>query len=178
MKFLGEISDFKMRLRSQMQKDNLIDSNGPSESSTVKSSSSMFVPITPTGKLTAVSAPVPKIAPIIAPPTPIANDTSTTSTTKIEKSLETLDINSVDTEKDPNTDEAMDDKTAAKLRKKSEKDAALAMQKREEEERQRRREEKLREFEEAKRLKDDLQRRQQEFLAEKAAKEVHKLTHL
>lgn len=182
-KFTGEISDFKMRLRAQMQRQNLIDGGGEASKAS-SGQSSMFTAITPSNKFVVPSA-VPTIAPIIETFKPSRVDTPE----QLKDAVETLSIvskdDSVQTASTAATTtatiisgvnldgvEIIDEKTVAKLRKKAEKEAALALQQKEEEERQQRREEKLREMEEAKRLKDEMKRRQEEFLAKKAAEEV------
>jgi hypothetical protein len=173
-KFAGEISDFKMRLRSQMQRNNLIEGGNPSVDNTKQASSSMFVAITPTGKFsttTAVPAIAPAIAPMIAPKPAVVVPKEETVTAKVSE------MNLADASKsneDPS--EPLDDKAIAKMKKKAEKDAAALLKQKEEEERQQRREEKLRDIEEAKRLKEEMQRQKEAFDAEKAAREV--LCHL
>lgn len=63
MKFVGEISDFKMQLRNQMQKNNLIE--GDAASSRVPAP--VFAPITPATKYSPVDDDIPSVAPVIPP---------------------------------------------------------------------------------------------------------------
>lgn len=174
MKFAGEISDFKMKLRSQMQKNNLIEGGNPNADTT--KSSSMFVAITPSGKFSA-TAPVPTIAPTIAPVV-VPKQAAVPQKQDDVLAMKTSELSLGEPVKSSDESaEQMDEKTIAKLRKKAEKDAAELLKQKEEEERRQRREEKLRDIEEAKRLKEEMLRLKQAAEAEKAALEVFAACH-
>lgn len=119
---LGEISDFKMKLRNQMQKNNQIENTSTSDSASTKSSS-MFVSITPTGKFTA-AAPVPTIAPVVAPAIKVIQ-VAKTEDESLSHKVEKMSLES----------ESTDEKTIAKMKRKAEKEALEELKKKEEEER-------------------------------------------
>lgn len=179
MKFNGEIADFKMRLRNEMQRSNLIEGSTV-DSKSSNTSSSMFVSITPVNKLTA--ATTASNIPVIAPPLPskvsssnLEQESLKQARLEMEKlSIEKKSLNSSETDPTAETSEEIDEKAALKAKKKAEREIALAFEKKEEEERQRRREEKLRDIEEAKRLKEESLRLQLEAQAQKAALEAEK----
>eukprot|EP01035_Chromulina_nebulosa_P018741 gene18741-24506_t len=88
MKFAGEISDFKMRLRGQMQKGGLIE--GSSDINKV-STSAMFVSITPTVGNKPVNS-TPTI--LIAPPLPekVSKNNENDDLSQARKDLEILNL--------------------------------------------------------------------------------------
>ena len=188
VKYSGEISDFKMRIRRQMQKDNLIDADK--------------VPV----------AVVPAIpVPSSAPPTKERKETEEEAVRRARLELAELAIakqrarqaaeQNTDNQQvspppeAPNTSAAVaetvassdelkgndDDaarkrmeKEAARAKKKAEKEAIALRLKQEEEERERRRLEKLRDMEEARKMLEEQQRQREQWLAEKEQKEAAK----
>eukprot|EP01036_Dinobryon_divergens_P030673 gene30673-39951_t len=186
-KYVGEISDFKIQLRRQMQMENLID--GDPNLQAYSGSSAV-----------GLSQVVNNI--VVAPPLPPSK--AMTEEEKIQQArLELAEMaiakqrarqaaqtstGAGDVSKDKEVDTAVDggedseeakkakeeEKAAAKAKRKAEKEAILLQEKREEEERIRRREEKLREQEEALKLKEQKRLEHEEFLKQKAVKEALK----
>lgn len=188
MKFIGEISDFKMQLRNQMQRNNLIDGDPNAN----KVPAPQFAPITPSSKLSGSAASLASVAPLgkgppavkmMAPPLPtptVTVDEVAGKVGAVSISLKTKAVNAVDEDgEDFDGEEGgevskAEERALAKARRKVEKEAMQALMKKEEEEKVLRREEKLRDIEEAKKLKVEQQKQQQEFLAQKAALEAEK----
>jgi hypothetical protein len=200
-KYTGEISDFKMRIRGQMQRENLIDGDAPGKAQ------KLLAPPAPTPGALKMAPPLPnppkaeseedlirkarlELADLAiatqrarhaeeAKAKSAATEIPPTATGGNGSTLPTPPL-SVPSDGDviPTTDEAdsaqreLDEKALLKLKRKAEKDAQKALEKKEEEERQRRREEKIRETEEAKRVALEEERKLQEFRLLKAAKDV------
>jgi ATP-binding cassette subfamily F protein 2 len=227
-KYVGDIADFKMRLRAQVLGDGKAASN---------LDSTCFVPLTPlkpgqSSKVAMlVAPPLPAPAPITisvaskkmttpspAPPAPPAaagelseedlvlkarrelaeaKAKAAAATTTPSPAPTAAIVNAKPArESTPNVDDeankepapaasiqyssmvtpdgepVLDEKTLAKMKKKAEKDARAAEEARVEAERQKRREEKLKDIEDAKKLKADSERARQEWLAQKAEKDA------
>jgi energy-coupling factor transporter ATP-binding protein EcfA2 len=75
-RFTGEISDFKMHLRKQMQKDNILEggSGGNTKADNSLDYSKMFVPLTPLTALSVTLETAPKGHMTVAPPAPPSMD--------------------------------------------------------------------------------------------------------
>jgi ATP-binding cassette subfamily F protein 2 len=177
-KFVGEINDFKMHLRRQMVKDNLIDGDSAKAAVVSKEKEkSMFVPLNP------LKPPgPPAIAPLLAPPAKkddedpvlkarkelealkLASKAKATEEKKqaMESALATLkkekeasdniDGDNVDDEDDEKS--KVEEKALQKARRKAEKEAKEKFDKEQEEERERRRLEKIKDNEDAKKAKE------------------------
>jgi len=190
-KFIGEINDFKMLLRRQMMRDNLIESDGKTASTAPPAI--QFVPLAPTKSFgSVVSGPALTIAPALPPKAPAASGSTEDSVLKARMELAELAIakqrarqnadkgataegaeaTADDNEDDEETRQKKEEKDAAKAQRKAEKEAKLLFEKKEEEERIRRKEEKAREIEEAKKLVDEQNKQRDEWLAQKAAKDA------
>jgi len=192
-KFVGEINDFKMHLRRQMVKDNLIDGDAKVVVSKEKEKS-MFVPLNP------LKPPGPPgIAPMLVKkdeedPVLKARKELEELTLKkkkaeaveekkkaVETALATLksekedannNIGGEDDEEDEKTKEQ--EKALQKARRKAEKEAKALFDKEQEEERERRRLEKIKDNEDAKKAKEKADKEREEWLAEKAVRDAKK----
>ena len=199
-KYVGEISDFKMQLRRQLENDQLIDGGG-------KQQAELKVVPMASKRLLADSINVPEMT--VAPPLPPVQETeeqaimrarmeladlaiarqrarqttpaggssaqdTPVATTNASSAGTSLGVTPCLSEEDLEAKAKAEEKAAAKAKRKAEKEAAEALAKREEEERIQRREEKLREAEEARQLMEQKQREHEEFLVQKAAKDAKK----
>lgn len=185
-KFIGEISEFKMQLRRQMELDSTDADSNIKEAPALK-----LAPLVPT-KLSnntpvmTVAPPLPQteeekimqarmeLADLAIARQRARQENNTNNTEKQDSSDTKPSANDVQQEEEVNEEDKakLEEKALAKARRKAEKEAALALQQREEEERQKRKEEKLREAEEALRLQAEKDKEMDEFRAMKAAKEV------
>lgn len=161
-KYVGEISDFKMHLRNQITGDNR------------KAEVLNVVPLVPKKMSLGPLEPIPTIAPLAPvsklPPAPEKALTSTLEATSNKNAEEATNNDELTPEEEAK--KKLEDKAAAKARRKAEKEAAALLKKKEEEEREQRRLEKLREAEEAKKLKELEQKLIEEQERIKAEKEV------
>jgi energy-coupling factor transporter ATP-binding protein EcfA2 len=149
-KYVGEIADFKMQLRSQI----LAAGDGNAKKAEIA-----VAPLVPKKMLATSIVEIPSVAPVamaVAPPAPV--------TAKEEKESEKS--SAVDGEAE------VDEKALAKARRKAEREAAAALAKKEEEDRNRRREEKAKEAEEARMLVEAQRKIKEEMDAAKAKLEV------
>jgi ABC-type Mn2+/Zn2+ transport system ATPase subunit len=197
-KYVGEISDFKMQLRRQLESDNLIDGTSASR----KVPEMKVAPLAPKRGGKDSSEPELTIAPPLAPAAETeeqqvmrarmeladmaiakqrarkaaaaGGDAGTTSTAAsgAAGAVGADGTPAAETEAEAEARVKAEEKAAAKAKRKAEKEAQEALAKREEEERILRREEKLREAEEAQRLKEQKAKEHEEFMAMKAAKDV------
>ena len=197
-KFIGEINDFKLHLKRQMVKDNLIDGDSAKAAVVSKEKEkSMFVPLNP------LKPPgPPAIAPLLAPPAKkddedpvlkarkelealkLASKAKATEEKKqaMESALATLkkekeasdniDGDNVDDEDDEKS--KVEEKALQKARRKAEKEAKEKFDKEQEEERERRRLEKIKDNEDAKKAKEVADKEREEWLAEKAVRDAKK----
>ena len=193
-RFVGEINDFKMHLRREMQRNNLIAGDAKSAAPTRKVSE-MFVPLS-ANPLKSGPAFTGAIAPP-APPTLKKQETEEEMIMKTRLEMAELAIQRqrqrqaaeaaategipVDLFSPPappaeeeNEDERIkrEEKEAAKARKKAEKEAKAAFEKQEEEERIQRKAEKEVEFEQARLLREQQLKAQEEFIKQKEAKKA------
>jgi hypothetical protein len=177
-KYLGDISDFKMQLRAQIH--NNLEGGGKKTAA----AEMLVAPLVPKKmSLTADSnVPIPAIAPLKPSSTSTSQKVATAPPVPPSRKEESTS-GKFGNDKDDGEDEGFGDeedeakrkaeeKALAKAKKKAEKEAAAALAKQEEEERQRRREEKLREAEEAKKLKELERQRKEEFERQKQLEEV------
>jgi len=196
-KYNGEIADFKMRIRGEMQKNNLI------EGGNVKSvGKAPPVPV-------AMAPPIP-----MAPPVKVKEESeeemilktrlelaelaiarqrsrqaqeAKVKETSVVASTESAPVSAPESTTVPKSSpkqsvekgnedptEVLDDKALAKEKKRKEKEARDALKKAQEEELQRRKEQKIKDAEEAQRLFEAEQKAHQEFLIQKAAKNAKK----
>jgi hypothetical protein len=178
-KYVGEINDFKMQLRNQINNNEA--GNGKKEKLPV-------APLVPRSKmqLGGPQEPIPTIAPLLAPLAPTVNAPKPPPTTAeqmaslhstLAKSLKKSSAAAGNDEDDEDIDgeEGMTEfqkKEAAKARRKAEKEAANAFKAKENEEREWRRIEKLREQEEARELKEKILKEREEEAKKKAMEEV------
>ena len=189
-KFVGEINDFKMLLRRQMMKDNLIESDGKAVSS--HQPAIQFIPLAPSKSFGSVVGAAPMtIAPALPPKAP----PSSTEDAVLKARLELAEIAIAKQRARQSGDKAggesgnqeaggggdedsedvkqkLEEKAAAKLQRKAEKEAKLLFEKKEEEERIRRKEEKAREIEEARKLVEEQNKQRDDWLAQKAVKDA------
>lgn len=195
-KYVGEINDFKMQLRRQLESDNLIEGGGkaPSEMKLAPMSSKRLLADSNGPELT-IAPPLPAAAAVeteeqmimrarmeladLAIAKQRARKAGTTAPGAV--SAETgadaagsSEVTAAPSEEDLEAKAKAEEKALAKAKRKAEKEAQEALAKREEEERVQRREEKLREAEEARLLKEQKQREHEEFLAQKAIKDAKK----
>lgn len=195
-KYQGDIRDFKMQLRRQMQLE-----DGPGGAAPVKSlAPSKNAPAAPLG-YAPPAAPLASIRHALSQPVttggadfpPLAPPSSAKGSEEDEIRKARLELAELaiakqrarqaqeapsgpaaaadgagpaaaDGEDKADGDEKQDEKALARAKRKAEKDAQAALLKREEEERERRRLEKLRDHEEAMKLKEEEARRHAEFL--------------
>lgn len=186
-KFVGEINDFKMLLRRQMMKDNLIESDGKAVSS--HQPAIQFIPLAPSKSFGSVvgSAPL-AFAPALPPKAPASSNEDAVLKARMElaeiaiakqraRQMGSEKVGGEDQEAggEEDSEEAkqkLEDKAAAKLQRKAEKEAKLLFEKKEEEERVRRKEEKAREIEEARKLVEEQNKQRDDWLAQKAVKDA------
>jgi energy-coupling factor transporter ATP-binding protein EcfA2 len=177
-KYVGEINDFKMQLRNQINNNEA--GNGKKEKLPV-------APLVPKSKMQLGGPPEPvlTVAPLLAPLAPTVNAPKPPPTTAeqmaslhstLAKSLKKSSAAGNDEEdEDIDGEEGMTEfqkKEAAKARRKAEKEAANAFKAKENEEREWRRIEKLREQEEARELKEKILKEREEEAKKKAMEEV------
>jgi energy-coupling factor transporter ATP-binding protein EcfA2 len=155
-KYVGEINDFKMQLRSQI----LAGGDGGAKKAEIA-----VAPLVPKKMLATSQIEIPTIVPVKAPvvvaPPAVVSASSSVKAAPPQAPVE-----------GDEGGEQVDEKALAKARRKAEKEAAAALAKKEEEERQRRREEKLKEAEEARLLKEAEKKIRDEMEALKAQQEV------
>lgn len=186
-KFVGEINDFKMLLRRQMMRDNLIESDGKTASG--NQPVIQFIPLAPSKSFgTVVGAPM-MVAPALPPKAPTSSAEDAVLKARLElaeiaiakqRARQNADKTGGEEDKneagggedDEESRQKLEEKAAAKLQRKAEKEAKLLFEKKEEEERIRRKEEKAREIEEAKKLVDEQNKQRDEWLAQKAVKDA------
>ena len=189
-KYNGEISDFKMKIRRQMQKDNLIDAD--------KVPINLAPPIPPPISMLPAKEKVEseeeaiRRARLELAEMAIAKQRARQAAEQTKGSSqtnETSDVSSQNADGIPSADSNNDlksneedeeairkkaEKEAARAKKKAEKEAIALRLKQEEEEKERRRLEKLRDMEEARRLLEEQQRQREQWLLEKEQKEAAK----
>ena len=183
-KFVGEINDFKMHLRRQMMRDNLIES----DAKTLKDAPAIkFVPLAP---LKNFSTTVPGANLTIAPPLPPAAVSSskaeTDSVLKARLELAELAIAKQRARKKAETEgasasagddgeaarEAEAAKEAAKAQRKAEKEAKEKFEREQEEERIARKAEKQQAMEEARQAVEEQNKARDAWLKQKAEKDA------
>ena len=176
-KYVGEIADFKMQLRAQIANNE--SGNGKKEKMPV-------APLVPKKMQLGVVDPIPEFAPIVPPRAPtVEEEKAPASSTSVAASAGSVKLSTkVKGKKDDDEDDGeelteeekerrkAEEKAAAKARRKAEREAAAALAKKEEEEREQRRLEKLKEAEEARLLKEQIQKLKEEQEREKAEQEV------
>lgn len=158
-KYVGEINDFKMQLRSQI----LAAGDGSAKKAEIQ-----VAPLVPKKMLATSQIEIPTIVPVKAPVVVKQEAFPPLSASSSAK----VNPPQAPAEGDEEGGEQVDEKALAKAKRKAEKEAAAALAKKEEEERVRRREEKLKEAEEAKKLKELEKKIREEQDALKAAQEV------
>jgi energy-coupling factor transporter ATP-binding protein EcfA2 len=184
-RYLGEISDFKMHLRRQMQSSNLIDGFDGKVVAPLP-----IAPLAARALGTSVKAPTvaPSVSSHAASIASIHTNTQATDESLlIQARLELAELailkqrarqadelsTVVHGSKDDGSDASKcDEKAIQKAKKKAERDAQAALEIREEEERRLRREQKLKDIEEAKIFREEQARLRALATAEKAEKEV------
>ena len=189
-KFVGEINDFKMHLRRQMMRDNLIESDGKAlkDAPAIK-----FVPLAP---LKNFSTTVPGANLTVAPPLPPAavslskgaggggGSAETDSVLKARLELAELAIAKQRARKKAETEgssagddgdaarEAEAAKEAAKAQRKAEKEAKEKFEREQEEERLARKAEKQQAMEEARQAVEEQNKAREAWLKQKAEKDA------
>lgn len=194
-KYVGEINDFKMQLRRQLEHDNLIEGGGPASS---KAPEMKVASMTSKRLLADSNVPEMTIAPLL-------EETEDQKIMRARLELAELAIAKQrarkagadaaapastagsaapaagaagvvpsESEEDLEAKAKAEEKAAAKAKRKAEKEAEAALAKREEEERLQRKAEKARDMEEARLLKEQKAREHEEFLAQKAARDAKK----
>ena len=197
-KFVGEINDFKMLLRRQMMKDNLIESDG--KTLTKEAPVVRFVPLAPLKSFSTTekgAAPMTVAPPLPPQPTSSKAGGGSSSSTddpvlrarmelaemaiakqRARQKGETAGATGSDEQQasDAAAAEAQKEAEAAKeaqrAARKAEKEAKAQFEKEQEEERIRRKEEKQRDIEEAKRLVEEQNKKRDEWLKQKAEKDA------
>lgn len=196
-KYVGEINDFKMQLRRQLEHDNLIEGGGPASASS-KAPEMKVASMTSKRLLADSNVPEMTIAPLI-------EETEDQKIMRARLELAELAIakqrarkagadaaapaaagaapatataaagvTPSESEEDLEAKAKAEEKAAAKAKRKAEKEAEAALAKREEEERLQRKAEKARDMEEARLLKEQKAREHEEFLVQKAARDAKK----
>ncbi len=195
-KYVGEINDFKMQLRRQMEHDNLIDSGGtPASKAPELKTASM------TSKRLLADSNQPEFT--IAPPLAPVEETEEQMIMRARMELAEMAIAkqrarknggaeptaavsattaaavaagvvSVESEEDQEARIKAEEKAAAKAKRKAEKEAEAALEAALEEERLQRKAEKAKEIEDARALKEQKAKEHEEFLIMKAAKDAKK----
>lgn len=189
-KFVGEINDFKLLLRRQMMRANLIDNDGKAATKdSAASTAPLFVPLAPlksfstttpneSGKLTVAPPLAPKAAAVEDPVLRARMELAEMAIAKQRARQAAGDKSesepsaSVAATADDEDAAAAADKAAQKAQRKAEKEAKEKFEREQEEERIRRKEEKAREIEEAKRLVDQQNKARDEWAKQKAEKDA------
>jgi len=187
-KFVGEINDFKLLLRRQMMRANLIDNDGKATAKDSAPNAPLFVPLAPlksfstttpneSGKLTVAPPLAPKAAAVEDPvlrarmelaEMAIAKQRARQAAGDKAESEPSAAAGAADDEDAA----AAAEKAAQKAQRKAEKEAKEKFEREQEEERIRRKEEKAREIEEAKRLVDQQNKARDEWAKQKAEKDA------
>lgn len=179
-RYLGEISDFKMHLRRQIQSDGKDIAALPIAPLAAKA-------LGPAVKAPSIAPPIPKPT-VISPPSLKDKDESSVVQARLElaeiaiakqraRQAEEAKVSShnesVGEKEGESTDvNKYDEKALLKAKKKAEKEAQAALEIREEEERRLRREQKMKDIEDAKLFREEQTRLRESAITEKAEKEV------